>query len=326
MSRSMPGSGSNYLETSGSPSVLNIVSANGPYSMAAWVNIANTNSDITVVSKYNGSFGPILRIISKKIRFFTVDSGLAGQEAIGATSLTPGTWQLVGGAWNGSSTMRVILDGTQDGTDTMGTQHGSSASNWRIADRPSGSFDFNGIIYCVALWASYLSDTDWADLAAGDCPDTVDAANLVGFWILEGNSPENDQSGNGNNMVVTGTTFDASEPTTTCGATPTPPVNDVAPVVTGTTKRLYTLSTTDGTWTGADTFTYQWQTSVNGISGWTNISGETTSFLALTDDEVGLYVRCEVTGHNDDGDTAANSNVVGPIDDFSPVARFSVIG
>jgi hypothetical protein len=39
------------------------------------------------------------------------------------------------------------------------------------------------------------------------------------------------------------------------------PVNIVAPAVTGTATVGQTLSTTDGTWTGAPapTFSYQWQ-------------------------------------------------------------------
>lgn len=221
MSRDWDDSGGDYLQTSGSPAVLNIISLSGPYSMAIFGNVDNTVDEITALAKYNGSFGPIIRIVNKKVRFFAVDNGASGQEAIGATDITPGTWQLYGGAWNGSSTMRVTLDGVEDGTDTMATQRALSAADWRIGLRNDNVFPFNGLIYYVAIWDSYLTDQQWLDLAAGDCPDTVDPSNLVGFWIMEGVNPELDRSGNSNNVTLTGSApFVADGPTTDCFGVP----------------------------------------------------------------------------------------------------------
>ena len=233
MSRDWDDSGGDYLTTSGSPAALNIITAFGPYSMAIFGNMDNTVDEITALAKYNG-FGPIIRIVNKKVRFFTIQEvGALGREAIGATDITPGTWQLYGGAWDGSSVMRVTLNGVQDGTDTMTQQRVNSAADWRIGLRNDEVFPFNGLIYYVAIWNVYLTDQQWLDLAAGDCPSSVAASNLRGFWIMEGVNPELDRSGNGNNVSLTGSApFGASAPYTDCFAAPDAPT-PVPPMIHG---------------------------------------------------------------------------------------------
>ena len=84
------------------------------------------------------------------------------------------------------------------------------------------------------------------------------------------------------------------------------PVNTVAPAVTGTATFGQTLSTTNGTWTGAPapTFTYQWQRVT------TNISGATSSTYVLVAADVGNTIRCVVTATNSiaPSGVSANSN------------------
>jgi hypothetical protein len=84
------------------------------------------------------------------------------------------------------------------------------------------------------------------------------------------------------------------------------PVNTVAPVVSGTASFGSTLTTTNGTWTGAPapTFTYQWQRVT------TNISGATSSTYVLVAADVGNTIRCVVTATNAiaPSGVAANSN------------------
>jgi hypothetical protein len=228
VSRSWDDSGGDYLTTFASPAALNVNTANGPYSMAIYGNMDNTVDEITPLAKYNG-FGPIIRIVNKKVRFFTVDSGSTGREALGLTDTTPGTWQLYGGAWDGSNVMRVTLNGVQDGTTTMGTQAIFGATDWRIGLRNDNVFPWNGLIYYVAIWASYLTDQQWLDLAAGRCPDDVDPLNLRGFWIMDGVDPELDLSGGNNSISLTGSApFTSNAPTTGCApsalATPFPPM------------------------------------------------------------------------------------------------------
>jgi hypothetical protein len=82
------------------------------------------------------------------------------------------------------------------------------------------------------------------------------------------------------------------------------PVNTVAPVVSGTATFGQTLTTTNGTWTGAPapTFTYQWQRVT------TNISGATSSTYVLVAADVGNTIRCVVTATNIIAAVSANSN------------------
>jgi hypothetical protein len=78
----------------------------------------------------------------------------------------------------------------------------------------------------------------------------------------------------------------------------TKPLNINPPAVSG----LYDFSATSGTWTGnPTTFTYQWQMSTNGTTGWADIGGATSStYLALEADE-GKYVRVGVVATNSNG-------------------------
>lgn len=82
------------------------------------------------------------------------------------------------------------------------------------------------------------------------------------------------------------------------------PINTVAPVVSGTASVGSTLSTTNGTWTGAPapTFTYQWQRSGS------DIGGATSSTYVIQTADAGSTLRCVVTATNSVGAVSANSN------------------
>ena len=94
----------------------------------------------------------------------------------------------------------------------------------------------------------------------------------------------------------------------------TPPVNTVAPVISGTQVVGSSLSTTNGTWTGspAPTFTYQW------YRGATIINGATSSAYTLVQADAGntSNITCQVTGTNGLGSATATSNTLVQIFDF----------
>lgn len=91
----------------------------------------------------------------------------------------------------------------------------------------------------------------------------------------------------------------------------TPPVNTVAPVISGTQVVGQTLSTTNGTWIGDPTpsFTYQW------YRGATLISGATSNTYVLTQADAGntSNITCRVTGTNILGSATATSNTLARI-------------
>jgi alpha-tubulin suppressor-like RCC1 family protein len=103
----------------------------------------------------------------------------------------------------------------------------------------------------------------------------------------------------------------------------TPPVNTVAPVVSGTATYDYPLSCTTGTWTGTATitYTYQWQRSSGTYS---NILGANSSTYTLVADDVNKTIRCVVTGTNSTGSSSANSNATGDVSPVAPTSPTSV--
>jgi hypothetical protein len=99
------------------------------------------------------------------------------------------------------------------------------------------------------------------------------------------------------------------------GPTPTPPVNSIAPGITGTPTVGQVLVATKGTWVNAPThFGYRWQR--NTAFGWISIHGATTPVYTPTTADIGLSLRIVVTATNADGAVAAASvpsaSVAGP--------------
>lgn len=112
------------------------------------------------------------------------------------------------------------------------------------------------------------------------------------------------------NCTVTGTNIDGSDSANSNNLGPVliaAPTNSVAPVISGTAAQDNTLTTTNGTWTGSPTFTYQWTR--NNV----NIGGATSSSYLLVAADVGTTTRCVVNGTNVSGNASATSNAIGPI-------------
>jgi len=94
---------------------------------------------------------------------------------------------------------------------------------------------------------------------------------------------------------------------------PAGPTNTVQPTFTGTLTSGQVLTTVTGTWTGTPTFTYQWERSDNGSSGWTSISGATSATYTAAAGDVGKYLRVKVTGSNTGGSAVVYSVSRGPV-------------
>ena len=92
-----------------------------------------------------------------------------------------------------------------------------------------------------------------------------------------------------------------------------PPANTVAPYMSGTTQRTYTLNVSQGTWNGGgNAYSYQWQRSADGKS-WTAMNGQTASTYMLAQADEGEYVRALVTASNPDGAVSVPSNVTSAV-------------
>lgn len=87
-----------------------------------------------------------------------------------------------------------------------------------------------------------------------------------------------------------------------------PPVNTVAPAVTGTLTVGSTLTTTNGTWTGSPTFTRQWRRRALDKQTSEAITGSVGLTYVLQAADSGHEVYCVVTGTNTGGYNVARSN------------------
>lgn len=89
------------------------------------------------------------------------------------------------------------------------------------------------------------------------------------------------------------------------------PYNTVAPAVTGTVRVGSTQTTTNGTWSNTPTsYTYQWQTSSNGIL-WTNVADSSTASTFIpTFAQANLQLRVTISAVNAVDTATVTSNVV----------------
>lgn len=90
-----------------------------------------------------------------------------------------------------------------------------------------------------------------------------------------------------------------------------PPVNTALPSISGTACIGSLLTATSGSFTGATSQSFKWQSSPNGTS-WTDISGATGSTHTIS---TSGYVRAVDVGSNLFGSTSANSSATAAIDD-----------
>lgn len=80
------------------------------------------------------------------------------------------------------------------------------------------------------------------------------------------------------------------------------PANTGAPVITGTARVGQILTASNGTWSGVPAgYSYQWQRSADGATGWAAISGATAQTCTLVAADDLQYLRCAVTASNVEG-------------------------
>jgi hypothetical protein len=87
-----------------------------------------------------------------------------------------------------------------------------------------------------------------------------------------------------------------------------PPVNALAPTVSGNTVDGQTLTATPGTWLNSpSSYAYQWEDCDSAGANCTNISGAALSGYTLTDSDIGHTIRAVVTASNSAGSSSAPS-------------------
>jgi hypothetical protein len=96
-----------------------------------------------------------------------------------------------------------------------------------------------------------------------------------------------------------------------------PPVNTVAPAITGTAQEGQIVTCSTGTWTGTPTITFAYQWKRNG----SNIGSATNSTYTLVTADVSQSITCQVTATNGSGSASATSNTITPIAAVDPDAQ-----
>ena len=101
---------------------------------------------------------------------------------------------------------------------------------------------------------------------------------------------------------------------------PAAPANLTAPVVTGTARTGETLTTSNGSWTGAPTsYAYQWKRSATSNGVYADLAASTSSTYVVTEFDVGYFIKAFVTATNGLGtSSAASSAATASVVDIAP--------
>lgn len=210
MARNFNGTSSDYLDA-GTPSELNLAGSS-TLTLSVWVNPDLATGEGKVFAKWadaGGQFQYLLSLAGNHEVIFATTTG--GQSvAQSSTQLTVGVWSHIAGVYDGSETeMRLYIDGIEE--DTAGQSGGLSIANppvrFGAGSGGSGTENpFDGDIGHGAIWNGVLSEGEIESLANGINPMQIQLDNLVGYFPLNGVSPETEII-YGNNATVNGTTI-----------------------------------------------------------------------------------------------------------------------
>jgi hypothetical protein len=153
------------------------------------------------------------------------------------------------------------------------------------------------ITYTYQWQASSDGGATWSDIAGATATTYTPPAGSAGTQVR---------------VIVTATNGDGTSQATSPASAvivANPPVNTVAPSISGTPKDGVAMTAAKGTWTGMATitYTYQWQLSADGGITWANIPGATSTSYTPPAGTAGKQARVLVTGTNPDGSSQAAS-------------------
>ena len=234
-----------------------------------WNNIASATSSTYSVAVEDVGFFIRSRVFGTKT--------ISGTTYVYTSSSLP---TIVVPALTAISTTAPVVTGSWTTGSTLSTSNGSWTS--------SGTFTYQ--------WQRSTDNSTWSSISGATASSYLltadDASKYVRVQVyLNG--------GSGSDGVA------YSVATAKVGA----PYNTALPAISGTLRVGVAQSVTNGTWSGSPTFTYQWQTSSDGIA-WANISGATAATYTPTYTIANLRLRALVSATNAVDTATATSQVV----------------
>jgi len=177
-------------------------------------------------------------------------------------------------------------------------------------------YEINTANFAAVAGKQYLANTSSAPIQATLPADpavgaVIEFADAKGTWgtnalVVAPNGNKIEGSTSNFSVNITGAFFSLIYIDSTTGwmvlvSAGIKPLNIGAPVVSGSSG----FAATTGGWTGnPSSYSYQWQMSSNGSTGWANISGATTNSYTSNANDAGKYVRVGVTATNTNGQSS----------------------
>jgi uncharacterized repeat protein (TIGR01451 family) len=239
-------------------------------------------------------------------------SGASCTDIPGATA---STYTLVNGDLG--ATLRVAVTGTNSAGSASATSaqtavvsSAPAAPSNAIAPSISGTTTVGQTLTAnPGTWTGNPSPTlsyQWqrCDASGNNCSDISGATSST--YVLSGSD-----AGSTIRVVVTGSNAsgNASATSAQTAVVASPPLNTVAPTISGTAQQGQTLTANVGTWAGTPTptYTYQWRRCDTSGNNCLDIAGETGSTYLSAGADVGMTLRVVVTGTNSAGSASATS-------------------
>ncbi len=273
-----------------------------------------TSSNGTVFQNITGATQPTIKLTGAQVGFM-MGLQVTATNANGYTNADSDPTAVVAGN-EPTNTLAPALTGTPKRSDTLSVTTGTWAGaglkysyQWQRAGAGSSALG----------QAKRTAPTGKQASAAGKRPQrayvrsqdsTLNWANITGAKSNKYTVQVADEGDMLRVLVTAKNTADAVSAASNMTATVAalPPVNTLAPALSGTAKRGATLSATHGTWTNpGNTYTYQWQSSADGSVTWTNIIGASAAKYTVQVADEGHELRVQITTSNVDGLASADS-------------------
>ena len=249
--------------------------ASYPFTIFAWVRAASSQTgfiaELAVEPGPNGTHEGhgMLASGSRMLAWSTVGNGVA---AYSSTYLQNGVWMPAMAVFSSDSVRRIYLGSGAPITHTTALNQNPSLLNaFAIGKQAQRSANYwAGDIASVGLWRSELTAADFATLAGGAVPSTVQSSTLIDYWSLSTQAAT--QTGaNGYVLTATNTAQASSHPISEGEAVPPTMTGSIS--VTGLGISGYTLSWAAATDNVAVT---AYELSLDGGATYTNIGNVLT--------------------------------------------------